>query len=221
MVSEEQKEILVGLLLGDAHLETQTNGKSYRLKVSQSLKHKKYLEHLYLLFKNLCNKPPIEKVVLSKSANSSKTLGFSTRVNDDFKYFANLFYRGNIKIVPANLKELLTCKALAYWFMDDGSIKSKQSKGVILNTQAFTLEEVQFVCELLSNKFDLKASPRVQKSKQEKKVYYQIYISGYSYEKFVALVSAYMQPSMLYKIPPPRKKIIYFFLFFCCCRIAV
>ena len=45
MVSEDQKEILVGLLFGDAHLETQTNSKSYRLKISQSLRHKEYLEH--------------------------------------------------------------------------------------------------------------------------------------------------------------------------------
>ena len=39
-LSREQREILVGILLGDAHLETQNRGRTYRLKVEHSLKEK-------------------------------------------------------------------------------------------------------------------------------------------------------------------------------------
>nr|NIQ06013.1 hypothetical protein [Candidatus Korarchaeota archaeon] len=35
-LSKRQREILVGLLLGDGHLETQNNGRTFRLKVEHS-----------------------------------------------------------------------------------------------------------------------------------------------------------------------------------------
>lgn len=35
-LTEQQREITVGLLLGDGHLETRTNGRTYRLKVEHS-----------------------------------------------------------------------------------------------------------------------------------------------------------------------------------------
>ena len=68
--------------------------------------------------------------------------------------------------------------------MDDGSLKSAQSQGVILNTHSLTLKEVEHLCRVLSQKFALKATPRKQRHqhKGQSKMYYPIYISGYSYE---------------------------------------
>jgi hypothetical protein len=39
-LSKKQKEILVGILLGDANLQTENGGKTYRLRVLQSEQHK-------------------------------------------------------------------------------------------------------------------------------------------------------------------------------------
>jgi hypothetical protein len=39
--------------------------------------------------------------------------------------------------------------------MDDGSIKSKQSKGVLLNIQGFSLKDVTFLCKVISKKFGI------------------------------------------------------------------
>jgi hypothetical protein len=41
-LTKKQRGIIVGLLLGDGHLETQNNGKTYRLKVEHSLEQKDY-----------------------------------------------------------------------------------------------------------------------------------------------------------------------------------
>ena len=46
-LTESQKEVLIGILLGDATLETQNNGRTYRIKIEHSLKQKAYAEHLY------------------------------------------------------------------------------------------------------------------------------------------------------------------------------
>ena len=48
----EQKQVLFGTLLGDAHLETQNNGRTYRVKFMQSDAHKAYIFHLYSIFKD-------------------------------------------------------------------------------------------------------------------------------------------------------------------------
>ena len=45
-----QKNVLVGILLGDATLETQNKGRTYRLKIEHSLAQKTYVEHLYEIF---------------------------------------------------------------------------------------------------------------------------------------------------------------------------
>jgi hypothetical protein len=51
-INKFQKEILIGLILGDAHLEKSLNSLSYRLKIEQSFFHKEYVEHLYNIFKD-------------------------------------------------------------------------------------------------------------------------------------------------------------------------
>jgi hypothetical protein len=51
-ISKNQKEVLIGLILGDAHLEKSLNGFSYRLKIEQSVKKKEYVYHLFNIFKD-------------------------------------------------------------------------------------------------------------------------------------------------------------------------
>ena len=45
-----QWEASIGLMLGDASLQTQNKGKNYRLKFEWSDKTKSYLDHVYPLF---------------------------------------------------------------------------------------------------------------------------------------------------------------------------
>lgn len=87
--------------------------------------------------------------------------------------------------------------------MDDGSCKSKNSKAIILNTHNFTLKEVDLLCSILNSKFEFKAKPRIQKHvyKGQERCYFQIYISGHSFERMEQLVKEYIHPSMLYKWP--------------------
>ena len=49
-LSVEQFEASIGLILGDASLQTQNKGKNYRLKFEWSDKTKSYLDHVYPLF---------------------------------------------------------------------------------------------------------------------------------------------------------------------------
>jgi DNA-binding transcriptional regulator WhiA len=192
-----QREVLIGLLLGDGHLETQ-NGRTYRLKIEQSKAHRAYVDHLYHLFEGWVLTPPRIKQVVSRG-HASENVTFQTVSHSAFRFYAHQFYRDGRKQVPKLIHRWLTPRALSYWFMDDGSIKSKQSKGVILNTQAFQLADIERLIKCLHTKFDLQASIRKQREGC------QIYISGNSFEKFSALVAAYVIPEMQYKLPLPRR----------------
>ena len=197
-LSDQQREVLVGLLLGDACLETQNGGKTYRLKIEQSEKHQDYLQHLYDLFAEWVLTQPRKRQVHSGDF-VSVNLAFQTVSHSAFRFYAQNFYGNQKKTVPKLIGHWLTPKALAYWYMDDGSMKSKDSKGVIFNTQGFTKNEVNLLSKVLGHKYGLSAKLRKQKDG------HQIYISGSSYEDFIQIVKPHVIPSMLYKIQKARQ----------------
>ena len=197
-LNSEQEEVLIGLMLGDGHLETQNRGRTYRLKIEQSEKHEAYVQHLYHLFQNWVRTPPQPKVVRSRG-RVSRNWWFQTLSHGAFRFFAQQFYEDGRKRVPRLIHRWLTPRALAYWFMDDGSIKSSQSKGVIFNTQGFERSDVQRLCNVLHEKFSLEAKLRKQKEG------WQIYISGRSYETFRGLIEPFLIPTMRYKLPAARQ----------------
>lgn len=209
-LSSLQKQTLIGLLLGDGCLETQNNGRTYRLLIAQSEQHALYCDHLYSIFSKWVLTPP----KISKRSNGLKMKMFKTISHSSFRFYGQQFYvvvnpsaktgfKKRRKKLPKLIHRWLSARSLAYWFMDDGSYKSATSFGVILNTQNFTLREIQTLCQILTNRWNLQCFPRKQKNKLYKKVYYQIYISGRSFKQFFKIIEPYLIDSMRYKLPPP------------------
>ena len=196
-LNQIQKEVLVGILLGDAHMETQNNGRTYRLKIEQSEKHLAYVEHLYGVFEGWVRTPPQLRIRESWGKENAK-IWFQTVSHGAFRFYAHQFYKDGKKSIPKLIHRWLTPRAIAYWFMDDGSIKSHQSKGVIFNTQGFRRQDIERLIKILIEHYELQAKLRKQKEG------YQIYISGKSYEKFKDLVEPYFLDEMKYKLPKAR-----------------
>jgi LAGLIDADG DNA endonuclease family len=201
-----QREMIVGCVLGDLHIEQSPNGQTARLVFEHSTKQENYVFHLYHMFKDWV---PGE-VKTRQRINGIKLIGFKTKYHGVFRFYRQQFYDLNgKKKISKRINKMLTPRSIAYWYMDDGSLKSKQSKGVILNTHAFSKKEIETLCFILNEKFKLQCKPRKQKHlyKNEINIYYQIYISGYSYETLRELIFSYLVPEMYYKFPTPRKKI--------------
>ena len=185
-LSRFQKQVLIGYLLGDGHLETWKNSKIARLKVEQSLKQNSFVNWLFEIFGSFVNTLPKAKV---------NKIYFNTLGSNQFYEFRTLFYLNGKKIVPENIEQLLTPISLAVWFMGDGSIKSKECNGRIINTHGFTKHEVENLCRILNEKFTLKTSIRRQKDGL------QIYISAKSARVLSNLITPYMLPYFYYKLP--------------------
>lgn len=92
--------------------------------------------------------------------------------------------------------ELLTPKAIAYWFMDDGSRKDNKTKAVRLCTDSFTLKEVQFLCDVLLEKYEITSHPYLNRAPDQ----YRIYVDANGYDNFKNLVFPYILPGFQYKL---------------------
>ena len=212
-----QKDILHGLILGDAHISV-TGIINPRIMFAQGKNHKEYLFHLYDIYSTFVGTEPRE--------NKIGVYAFSTLSHSSFRFYHDQYYTINqetgrfVKTIPRLMDHYLTPIGLAYWYMDNGSIKSKESKGVFFNTQGFSYKEVLFLCSILERKFGLKSKPRPTYESRKKTgeldfrkrkiLYYQIYISGDSYEKLRELIYPYIIPSMTYKFFRKEKDNIIF-----------
>ena len=193
-------EILVGILLGDGHVQKRSlNGNSRFMYGQSSLRihHLNYFKHVLNLFKPYLSetfKLKEKTFKDNRTNNTYKSVNFSTLSLPCFNQYKSLFYKNNKKIVPINIQELLTPIGLAYWIMDDGSI---QNKGLHLNTYAFNSEDVLKLKSTLENMFgnnSLKCS--IHKHKKGDR----IYIFGESMDIFRNNISVHMHEDMLYKL---------------------
>lgn len=197
-----QFETIIGLMLGDASIQTQNKGKTYRIKFEWGNKNKSYLDHVYSVFEEWVISEPHKKVRVSPKGNTIINWGFQTISHEVFIEIANLFnacaLKENKKSVKKDLiKNFLTPRGLAYWFMDDGGKldynPNSKNKSIVLNTQSFTNNEVESMKNELIEKFNLKCELRWNKKKR--------IIVITNYDIFISLIDPYIITEMRYKLP--------------------
>jgi len=198
-LSETLFEIGIGTLLGDASIQTQNGGKSFRLKYSQSeKKHREYLFHLHTLWQDWVLSPPFLNTKRSQ-------LSFQTLSHPEFNTLAQLFVldsQGNLckkYIQPNFVENYVTPRALAYWLMDDGGkasySKDYERRGLVLNTQGFSKDHVDILCQGLQKRYGFDCWLKPNKNG------YIIVISGKNYGTIVTLLNPFLIDSMRYKFP--------------------
>lgn len=155
MLTQLQKEVIVGTLLGDASIERNKPTHNARIRFEQAYpEHETYLLSLYDIFSNISGKSPriVSRKPDKRTGKVYKSISFKSLSMVELNYFSDLFYvysinneekRRKTKIVPQNIKELLTARALAFWIADDGGISSYKS--TILNTDSFTLDQLNLL----------------------------------------------------------------------------
>jgi hypothetical protein len=192
-MTNRQKAIITGVLLGDGHLEK--NGRYVRLKVDQALNHSDYVNWLYNELKDLV---PSQPVIIEENDKRTlkvyRRLHFSTYSNAEFKEWRDSFYINKKKIIPAGIGSILNSAiSLAVWLMDDG-YKRNDCAAIRLNSDAFSYEAQQLLVKCLRENFMIKSQIH------RKGKWYNIYIPKGEASKFSALVEPYILPSFRHKI---------------------
>lgn len=193
-LSSNSSQTLIGILLGDGHLQKRSSTANSKFMFAQtSVNHKAYYKFVFKLFEPYCTadiKSYLKTWTDKRNGKIYQSLSFATMTLPCFNVFRESFYP-NGKIVPANVDELLTDIGLAHWIMDDGS---RQGKGLHLNMYAFSEEDIKRLADTLSNKFGLNCSVHTPKNKPK------VYLKSESMIKLRTIVKHHMHPSMYYKI---------------------
>jgi recombination protein RecA len=192
-ITAHQKQIIIGKILGDGYLET-TNGITYRLKVEHNIKQKEYVFWAYRELKNISPSKPKLKIHKSFNRKTYKKYWFNTSYTTSLKFYGQQFYPEGKKVVPKLIHRWLTPLAFAVWFMDDGSIKSKECKGKIINTQSFDEVSLKRLRLAIESNFKIKTTLRKQKDGT------QLYIPASEYDKLKQVIGKYTLPSLSYKL---------------------
>ena len=192
-MSERQKQLLTGMLLGDAHLERQRGALTARLKIEHSVKQWAYVHWKFSEWRDWVRTPPRVRDRVNRLGTVSANIGFATLAHEELEEYRERFYRNRRKVIPDDL--LLTPLSMAVWFMDDGSRKSSQCRGLYLNTQGFSSQEVDLLRLVIERDVGVETSVREQADGL------QIYVPSRSATELSLYMHREVLPSMRYKLP--------------------
>ena len=198
--TQEQKDILVGTLLGDASMEVTTENQNSNIKWEQNISQESYVDHVYEIFYEWVGIPPTIRNIKGghNLAQPRQSLWFKTYRHCSLNFYKEQFYKKDrngkqYKVVPKLIHRWLTPRALAYWYMDDGSF-NKSRGDYYLHTQGFSINDVELLRKALNTNYQIRSN--IHKDK----VYYKLYILKESNEKLKKTIAEYLLPSFLYKL---------------------
>lgn len=188
-ITQKQKEILFGSLLGDLCIRKHT--KTYRGVLVHSIKQLEYAQYMHKELNSIVGKFRFINVKVSNKIYDE--CQFTIRPNLELKFLYDSFYEDFLgkKDVPFNLS-LLSPLALAIWFMDDGFlIDNGHSKSFGLSTCSFSLEGLLRLQKYLKKVYNIETIIR--------KNFYLI-VRRCSALTFKTIIQPYIINSMKYKI---------------------
>lgn len=195
----EQEDIIIGSLLGDAHLRIGRKNCSFSKKQKKDrLPYLEWMEKILSPYSSAIS--PIyssEKliggkkgVILERQKIAKRLSGFflNTHQHPNWTILREEWYKDKIKIVPTNLK--LNPLRIAVWYWDDGS-NSEKNRTAVFCVQSFTMDEAIFLAERLHD-FEIKPEVRHVVSEYTGKKMPILKIYSKSYDNLIELVKPYM-----------------------------
>ncbi len=217
-LTEKQKAILTGGLLGDLHIQkTPASTQRCRLRFCHSAKQKEFLDWKYEIFKKeFCQKTKAPFLEARNREDWRNDYLFYTSYRDEFIEPHLLWYpvidnpdpdigQQFVKKIPLNIVEILTDPlALAVWYLDDGT-KRSDTESCRIATQSFSKQEHELLQECVKENFDISVKIEDWGRKKSGEPVYSLAIlsRGGHFKKFRDLIYDIVKaevPSMLYKL---------------------
>lgn len=201
----EKDELLIGLILSDAHITKQrTAFSNSQFQLTQTIKTKQMIDHVenYLNDIGFSTNRYNQIARDNGKIKSNDSINLSTLRYVDFTNLRKLWYPKGVKIVPKTIK--LTPKSLAFWFMGDGSAEYRTRNSVRINlaTNSFDLDSI---LHLSSELLELGIEKiRFYNDKRRDKNQYLIQIThSQDVIKFMKIIEPYVLDCFKYKIKFP------------------
>eukprot|EP00271_Cylindrocystis_brebissonii_P001379 TRINITY_DN1164_c0_g1_i3.p1 TRINITY_DN1164_c0_g1~~TRINITY_DN1164_c0_g1_i3.p1 ORF type:complete len:809 (-),score=172.87 TRINITY_DN1164_c0_g1_i3:614-3040(-) len=172
----EQRELLVGVLLGGAYIETHDQDRTYEIHFEQGVHRRSgtlLLRHLYEVFADWAQapvsrkaephvpfvEPPANEADASSKENAprgrlianrkpSPVHHFATVSHGSFRFYAHQWHPERRGKIPRLVHRWLSPRALAYWYMYGGQ-RCPLSGGILLHAKTYSAREIQLVTKAL------------------------------------------------------------------------
>lgn len=189
-LSEKQKLVLIGTILGDGSLAK--HGRYYRLFIKHAANQQELIKWKYNIFKNIILMP-LNYFAQEVNGKEYKFIQFVTLTHPVFGECRKRFYRDSRKIIPVKIDQIFYHPlSLAVLLMDDGA---NDTFGVTIQTHSFQKSEVKRLSQTIKKNFRIETSLRKNKGK------WILYFPKKEIEKLHRTVKKYLLPSFKYKFP--------------------
>lgn len=195
-LTQRQREILVGSILGDGCVSVRKNRNNCWYYVKQCDANKKYLFWLHREFANLCPSGP-------KQRRDNRQWYFSTTTIGELNWFREKFYPNGKKIIPKDISQILVSPlSVAIWYMDDGTLDYRPCYhcSFSISTHCFSVSGANLLKDTLFDTFGIRA--RVYNNLIRGVRYPRIYIGSEGRKEFYTLIEPFMLDCFRYKLPP-------------------
>ena len=193
--TQQQKEFLLGNMLGDGHLSI--SGTMARMFAVHCDKQKDYLFWKYEMWKNIVSIGSLEY-----SGKKYPCWEFTTLCHSEFLTYHKLFYNDKLKIITPkliqHLIDYMTAFSLAILIMDDGWLSGKC---IHIASDGFSKEENQLLANMFKIKFGLDTKVIKHNRHTRNKVYYHLGFDRENSAKLEEMIKPFMFPHFLYKLP--------------------
>jgi len=184
-LTQFQKSIIIGSILGDGYLRIVPKRKNAFLEINHSFNQKDYVDWKYKALKSISASPP----KMRRCNGQRIAYRFHTKQSSALTAIYRKFYQNGKKIIPQSIT--LDPISLAVWFMDDGS-KCRKSD-VYLNTQKFSIDEQKILIRSLG-------SLGLEATMNKDKIYFRLRFRKSSLPRLKRILQKNIVPSMKYKI---------------------
>lgn len=188
--TSEEEEVLLSCIMGDGCLFKNKENINYRMNLAHSEKQKEYFLMKYEAVKEFIGVD--YKFVSQFNKKTNKTYyayKFQSKVNPYFTIMYDKWYKNGKKIMPSDIKKVLTPKLLAYKFFDDGFLTVS---GFSISMDDYDKESVSNYRNAILENFGIETN--IHKGGKV------IYIPSSQKEKFKKLVIPYATKDVLYKL---------------------
>lgn len=215
-LTDFQKEVLVGSILGDAGLYKTSWGPNSNAYFSQgfSFKFEEFALNIQSIFSDYMTLNgyysyqvnSVAKSLVTEETTSFKKIIVRTKASPLFTEYHKLFYKENpntegkrlkgryTKIIPLNIAEHFTKVSLAYLIMGDGSF-NKRNQFITIALNNFTKIEVELLSQVMLDKFGFNCRLDLVRDGQ-----YSLVIRRSDLPQIQGLIQDLVIPSMAYKL---------------------
>jgi len=191
LISQEEHDLIIGSLMGDASIRQREKNSCFRF--THSIRQKEYAKLKKQILNNF-NISEFREVKRKIGEHVIHAVDFATKTHHVFNYYRKLFYQNNKKIITQEILNQINPRSLAFWVCDDGSYDNRQGY-IVLCTNSYSLEEHKLMKEFFNKKFGLNPTIGFRDRK-----YYFLRFKQEDSKKLIQIIKPFIPQSMRYKI---------------------